>query len=136
MSAGYFGDRSKNGLDDLYSGLITANHILHHHGILDSYGQISVRNPDTEDTFFMSHNFGPALVSSSEDLIEFKIEDASPVNPDVKVGFSERYIHSEIYKKFSGVNSIVHSHSSEVLPYCVSDVPLRPVIHMAGFLGR
>jgi hypothetical protein len=29
----------------------------------------------------------------------------------------------------------VHSHCSEVLPYCVSGVPLRNTIHMAGFLG-
>lgn len=135
MSAGYFGDRSKNDLKDLFSGLITANHILHHHGVLDAFGQISVRNPDNEQAFFMSHNFAPALVSSAEDIIEFTVEDGSPVKSEVRVGFSERYIHSEIYKRFPTVNSIVHSHSSDVLPFAISGVPLKPVLYTAGFLG-
>lgn len=52
------------------------------------------------------------------------------------IGPSERYIHSEIYKRFSGVNSAVHSHSSDVVPYSVNGVPLKPVIHTAGFLGK
>lgn len=30
---------------------------------------------------------------------------------------------------------MIHSHAEDVLPYVVSGVPLRPVYHMAGFLG-
>lgn len=30
---------------------------------------------------------------------------------------------------------VIHSHAEDVLPYVVSGVPLRPVYHMAGFLG-
>jgi ribulose-5-phosphate 4-epimerase/fuculose-1-phosphate aldolase len=32
----------------------------------------------------------------------------------------ERYIHSEIYKQYPGVNSVIHSHASAVVPYTIS----------------
>lgn len=43
--------------------------------------------------------------------------------------------HSEIYKRFPTVNAIAHSHSTDVLPYCINAVPLRSSIHTTGFLG-
>ena len=46
----------------------------------------------------------PALVSSPEDLVEYKVDDATPVEKDAKKGYLERYIHSELYKKFVSVS--------------------------------
>ncbi|ORY10675.1 class II aldolase and Adducin N-terminal domain-domain-containing protein [Clohesyomyces aquaticus] len=135
MSAGYFPKREKVGLEDLFKGLVTASHILHHNGIVDAYGHISVRSPDNPATFWMPCNIPPALISTPDDLIEYNVEDATPVEKNVKPGYLERCIHSEIYKRFPAVNSVVHSHSSDVLPYCISGVPLKPTIHLAGFLG-
>lgn len=119
----------------LLKDLITANHILHHHHILDAYGHISLRNPNNPHTFFLSHSIAPALVSSPSDIVEYNIEDASPVKKDVSAGYKERCIHSEILKKYPGINSVVHSHSEAVLPYSISGVEMKPCIHMAGFLG-
>ena len=136
MSSGYFPRRRKYGLEDLHAGLVTACHILHHYNILDAFGHISVRSPDNPDTFWLPRAISPALVSSPDDLIEYHINDASPVEKYTEKGYTERYIHSEIYKKFPTINSIVYSHCSDVLPYCVSGVPLRASIHMAGFLGK
>lgn len=136
MSAGYFPKREKVGLEDLFKGLVTASHILHNHGVLDAYGHISVRSPDNPATFWMPYNTPPALVSSPDDLVEYYVDGAESVEKNVKPGYLERHIHSEIYKRFPAINAVVHSHASEVLPYCVSDVPLKASIHMAGFLGR
>jgi ribulose-5-phosphate 4-epimerase/fuculose-1-phosphate aldolase len=120
----------------LLGTFITALHILHFNGVLDAYGHLSVRNPSSSSTFFMSRNVAPALVSSPDDIVEYFVANASAVEPDPPSGFVERYIHSELYKRFPGVNAVVHSHSQAVLPYSVSeDVPLRPVLHVAGFLG-
>jgi ribulose-5-phosphate 4-epimerase/fuculose-1-phosphate aldolase len=58
------------------------------------------------------------------------------VDPKSKKGYQERFIHSEIYKRFPHVNSVVHSHSEAVLPYTMSGVPMRPTFHIAGFLGN
>jgi hypothetical protein len=137
MSTGYFPKREKVGLEDLFSGLVTACHILHYQGVFDAYGHISVRSPDNAATFWMPHNMPPALVSSPDDLVEYKVDSAEEVEKtNVKPGYLERHIHSEIYKRFPSVNSVVHSHAGDVLPYCVSGVPLKSTIHMAGFLGK
>lgn len=136
MSEGYFGKREKLYLDDLWWGLITTSHILHNHGVLDAYGHVSVRNPDTPAHFFMPMSMAPALLSTADDIVEYKVEDASPADPNEKrKGYVERYIHSEIYKKFPNVNAVVHSHCSDVLPYTISGVPLKTSIHTAGYLG-
>jgi len=78
----------------------------------------------------------PALVTSANDLIQYQVSDSSPVDPGAKKGYSERFIHGEMYKMFPEVNCVVHSHAEAVLPYVTSGVPLMPVFHMAGFLGE
>lgn len=75
----------------------------------------------------------PALVSSPDDLVEYNVESAEAVEKNAKPGYLERFIHSEIYKRFPAINSIVHSHSSDVLPYCISGVPLKNTIHMVSW---
>lgn len=117
------------------STLITANHILHHHNVLDAFGHVSVRNPNNASTFFLSANLAPALVSSPSDIVEYLVEDASPVDPNAGRGYKEKYIHSEILKRFPDINSVVHSHAEDVIPYSIVQVPLEPSYHMAGFLG-
>ena len=67
--------------------LITANHILYHHKVLDAFGHISLRNPDNSHTFFLSRSIAPALVSSPSDIVEYNIEDASPVKSVRKIVF-------------------------------------------------
>lgn len=84
----------------------------------------------------MSGSLAPALVSSLSDLVEYHVEDASPVREDVPRGYAERVIHSELYKKYKDVRSVVHSHSEAVVPFSISSVPLRPVFHMGGVMGR
>ncbi|QDS70566.1 hypothetical protein FKW77_010500 [Venturia effusa] len=155
MSAGYFGKREKtpSTLRTLYAcifnrsckrradlrakywGLITCSHILHRHGVFDAYGHISVRNPDNHDAFYMSRNLSPALMQFADDIVEYKIENAEPMEKHAPNGFAERCIHSEIYKKFPDVNAVVHAHTTEVLPFTISGVPLRAPMHMAGFLA-
>lgn len=78
----------------------------------------------------------PAVVSSPADLIEYYVEDSATVDPEAKKGYSERFIHGELFKRFPEVNCVVHSHAEAVLPYVTSGVPLLPVFHMAGFLGK
>ena len=122
-------------LTQLFGTFITALHILHNNNVLDAYGHLSVRNPNNASVFFMSRNEAPALVSSPDDIVEYYIQDASPTKPDAPNGFIERYIHSEIYKKYPGVNAVVHSHSTAVIPFSITPTPLKPCIHLAGFLG-
>lgn len=139
MSEGYYGKRTEGDIAPLLSALITAHHVLHARGVLDAFGHVSVRNPDNPTaSFWLPHNCPPALLAGAEDLVEYRIEDGACVEKGDEEGrehFAERYLHSEVYKRFEGVNAVVHSHCGDVLPYCVGGVTLKPLSHMAGFLG-
>lgn len=123
-------------LTALITALISANHILHYHSICDAYGHISVRHPDEASHFILSANRAPAIVSSPSDFVTYYVENASAVDPNAPKGYIERYIHSEMYKRFPDVQCVVHAHAEDVLLYATSGVPLRPVFHMTGFLGE
>jgi ribulose-5-phosphate 4-epimerase/fuculose-1-phosphate aldolase len=117
------------------STLITANHILHYHNVLDAMGHVSVRNPNNNATFFIALQQGPATVRGPADIGEYFVADGSPL-PGTVGGYAERYIHSEILKRYADVNAVVHSHSEDVLPYTVLEsLHVESVYHMAGFLG-
>jgi len=141
MSTGYFPHRTKVGLEDLFHGLVTASHILSQHSVLSISGHISVRSPDNPATFWMPCNMPAALVCTPDDLVEYHVDGAEPVEKNVKQGDPERYIHSEIYKRFPGVNSVVVSRAADVMPYCVvggggaGGAGLKCCISEAGFLG-
>lgn len=116
--------------------LISANHILHYHGVVDAFGHVSVRHPSDPSIYIMAAYMAPALVKSAEDLVEYHVSDSEPVSPAAAKGYSERFIHGEIFRRFPHVSCVVHSHAQQVLPYVVADVLLQPVYHMAGFLGE
>ncbi|KAF2188480.1 arad-like aldolase/epimerase [Zopfia rhizophila CBS 207.26] len=122
-------------LTQLLSILITANHVLHYRGIFDAYGHISVRNPNNASTFFLSRDLAPALVSSPHDIVEYRIDDASAVFPNAPAGVTERFIHSEVLKRYPAVNSVIHSHARAVIPYGITKVPLLPVTQSGVVLG-
>lgn len=122
-------------LQKCYRDFISGSHILHYHNVLDAFGHLSFRHPYKPDVFVMSKNAAPGTISSVNDLIEYYVEDAKPVDPNAAAGFLERCIHSECYKRYPSVQSVIHSHSEAVVPYTFSGVSLRAVYHMGGFLG-
>lgn len=115
---------------DLAGLLVDANHILYSQGVLDGFGHVSVRSTADEETFFLSRNLAPALVCK-EDVQRFDLEGNTN---DTRRAYLERYIHASIYRLRPDVGAVVHSHSLNVVPYSVVNNPLRPVMHMAGFL--
>src|SRR6267154_1408284 len=114
--------------------LVLANHILADQGVVDGFGHISVRSAKNPGHYFISRSRAPALVSA-DDIMEFDLDDQA-IDPRGRMPYLERFIHSEIYKARPEVQSVVHSHSPAVIPFGVSDVPLRPLTHTAGFLIR
>ena len=117
----------------LIDDLVVANHILYHQGVLDGYGHVSVRHPTRAGHFLMSRALAPGQVTR-QDIIEFDA-DAKAVDGGNRPVYSERFIHSEVYKARPDVRAVVHSHSPTVVPFSVTQVPLRPVIAVASFLS-
>jgi len=115
--------------------LVDANHILHHQGIVDAFGHVSVRHDRDPARFLLARNIAPVRVQAA-DILEYAVDTGEPLMPDAPKLYLERYIHSEIYRVRPDVMAVVHNHSPAVLPFCIArGARLKPVCHMAGFLG-
>ena len=112
--------------------LVLANHILADQGILDGFGHVSVRSAKNPNHYFISRSRAPALVTAA-DIMEYDLDDR-PIDARGRNPYVDRFIHSEIYKVRPDVQAVVHSHSPAIIPFGVTDVPLRPISHMGGFL--
>lgn len=113
-------------IDDLVAG----NRILYNEDVVDGFGHLSARDPRDPDRFLLSRARAPGLVEAA-DIMVFGM-DGEPVGNDGRSVYSERFIHSEIYKARPDVNSVVHTHSPTVVPFSVTNQPLLPI--RAGFL--
>jgi HCOMODA/2-hydroxy-3-carboxy-muconic semialdehyde decarboxylase len=118
----------------LIEDLVAASRILAREGIVDAFGHVSVRHDRDRNRFLLSRSLAPALVTP-EDIIEYDLE-SNPVNANGRALFSERFIHSEIYKARPDVNAVVHAHAPSVVSFSVSTIPLRPIYHMSAFIGE
>jgi ribulose-5-phosphate 4-epimerase/fuculose-1-phosphate aldolase len=116
----------------LLEDLAVAYRILAMEGVIDAYGHVSVRHPGNPNRFLMSRSLGPALVTAA-DIMEYDL-DSTPIDPRGRNSVLERFIHGEIYKARPDVMVVVHSHAPSVIPFSITQVPLRPVFHMATFL--
>jgi ribulose-5-phosphate 4-epimerase/fuculose-1-phosphate aldolase len=120
-------------IDSVTKELVSANHILFRHQVVDAFGHVSVRHPGNPDTFLISSGKAPALVTQ-QDIVELDL-DGRAVQGIAQSLYLERFIHAEIYRKRRDVMAVVHSHSPSVVPFSVvPSMPLRPIFHMAGFL--
>jgi len=113
--------------------IVIGSRILADFGVLDGFGHVSARDPRNPNRFLLSRSLAPALVTA-DDIMEFDL-DGNAVDPRGRAVFLERFIHSEIYKARPDVMSVVHTHSAGVIPFGVSQVPLRAMFHNAAFLA-
>lgn len=117
----------------LIEDLVAANRILYHQGVVDGFGHVSARHDKRPDHFLLARSMAPGLVAAA-DIMEFD-RDGNAVDPQGRILYLERFIHSEIYKAHPAVMAVVHSHSPAVIPFGVTSVPLRPIFHLSSFLA-
>jgi ribulose-5-phosphate 4-epimerase/fuculose-1-phosphate aldolase len=113
--------------------LVLANHILANEGVLDGYGHVSVRDPADPSRYHLARSQAPALVTAG-DIVEYDL-DSAPVKAGSAAGYVERFIHGEIYRIRPDVTAVVHCHCPDVIPFTATSVPMRPLYHMASFIG-
>ena len=118
----------------LIADLAAASRILAAHGVVDSFGHVSLRHPEAPDRYLMSRAVAPALVTPN-DIIEYDL-DSNAVDANGRSSFLERFIHGEIYRARPDVQSVVHSHSPSVIPFGLVRVPLKAMFHNAAFLAE
>jgi HCOMODA/2-hydroxy-3-carboxy-muconic semialdehyde decarboxylase len=118
---------------DLLDELVTGNHILSHQKVVDAFGHISVRHDKDPSKFLMARHLAPGLVTA-KDIVTFDL-DSNPVANPAKRYYSERFIHSEIYKTRPEAIAVIHCHAPALIPFGATKVPLKPIYHMSGYLG-
>ena len=113
--------------------LAAASRILATQGVVDAFGHVSLRHPEVPGRYLMARSVAPALVTP-DDIMEYDV-DSNPINANGRSSFLERFIHGEIYKARSDIQSIVHSHSPSVIPFGLVRVPVEAMFHNAAFLA-
>jgi ribulose-5-phosphate 4-epimerase/fuculose-1-phosphate aldolase len=113
--------------------LVILNRILSRCGAVDGYGHVSLRHPEDPNRFFISRSLSPELVQR-DDLMEYSL-DGKVLNGDNRAPYRELVIHSALYAARPDVNAVVHGHPKPVLPFTVSQIPLRPVYFGANECG-
>jgi len=116
-------------LDDL----VAAYRILAQYGVIDAYGHVSIRSPSNPQRYVIARSLAPEVVQV-DDLMEYDL-DSNPLDARGRESVRERFIHGEIYKARPDVMAVVHNHSPSVIPFSVTGVPMRPIYHMASFIG-
>ena len=110
--------------------LVWANRILANEEIFDYLGHISLRNPENPKTFLIARALAPESVSTGDILEvdqEGKVVTATEMRP-----YTERIIHSAIYRRRPDVNAVIHAHPREVVTLSVSEVPFSVVSYQAS----
>jgi ribulose-5-phosphate 4-epimerase/fuculose-1-phosphate aldolase len=116
-------------IDDVVAG----NRVLANEGVVDGYGHISARHPTNPDRYYLARSIAPEQVTAA-DILELDLESKAVVAGSPAT-YLEAFIHGEIYKVRPDVRAIVHLHAPAVIPFSVTKVPLRPMYHMAAFIG-
>jgi ribulose-5-phosphate 4-epimerase/fuculose-1-phosphate aldolase len=116
-----------------FERLVAANRILANENVVDAFGHVSVRDPRDSERFVMSRSRSPAYVEHN-DLMEFDLE-GRPIDARGRRPYGERMIHAAVYAARPDVHSVVHHHAYAVLPFTLTDTPLRPAVHAASVIG-
>jgi ribulose-5-phosphate 4-epimerase/fuculose-1-phosphate aldolase len=117
----------------LVADLVAANRVLAREGVLDGWGHVSVRHNLDPDRYLLARSLAPELVAPG-DILEFDL-DNNAVNARGRNLYTERFLHGEIYKVRPDVVAVCHCHAPPVIPFGVTDVPLRPMYHRAAFIA-
>ena len=113
--------------------LAAANRILVDQGVFDAAGHVTLRHPTHAERFLMSRALAPQLITA-DDIMEFTL-DAEAVDPRGRNGFIERFLHAEIFRARPDVMAVVHSHSSSVIAFGLTETRMRAMYHNAAFLA-
>ncbi len=119
---------------DQIDDLVAADRILAAHEIVDAYGHVSVRSENNPLHYFMSRSLAADLVTR-RDILEYDL-DSNVIGGTGAALFLERFIHGEVYKARPDVKAVVHCHTPSLIPFGATDVPLRPMFGLAGFIAE
>ena len=111
--------------------IISACRILSHKKLIEGFGHVSARIPDS-DLFLMTPRIGLALVRESQLLtMNLKGEVIQGEHPAP----SEAWLHTAIMKAKPGINAITRIHARAANMFSVTDRKLQPVHNHGSFFA-
>src|SRR5262249_17843293 len=113
--------------------LVIANRILANLGIVDAFGDVSARHPTEPGRFFLARPVSPAAVVPA-DVMEFG-GDGAPLRSDNRGLAQERFLHAACYEARPDLKAVLPAGPEVLLPFGITDTPLRPVIASVGDMG-
>jgi HCOMODA/2-hydroxy-3-carboxy-muconic semialdehyde decarboxylase len=113
--------------------LVIANRILANLGLMDEYGDVSVRHPSEASRFLLARPRSPSVVTL-EDIIEFA-PDGTPCAGPIHDLPRERFIHAAIYEARPDITAVVHASPEDIMPFGITPTPLRPMVAAVGDMG-
>jgi ribulose-5-phosphate 4-epimerase/fuculose-1-phosphate aldolase len=117
-----------------FEQLVAANRILAHEQVVDAFGHVSLQHPDHRHHYVLSRSRAPEFVKL-DDLMEFEL-DGEPIDGQDRTPYGERFIHGAVMEGRPGINAVVHNHAYDVLPFGLTDTPIKPLIHTASVIGE
>lgn len=120
-------------LSQMLEDLALANRALSNEGVIDAFGHVSCRHPSDPSRFLLSSALPPIAVQGP-DINEYDL-DGNPLTGKDRPHYGEIVIHSEIYRARPDVNAICHHHAPAIMPFCVTDMVLRPVCQTGALIG-
>jgi ribulose-5-phosphate 4-epimerase/fuculose-1-phosphate aldolase len=115
----------------LKKDIISACRILSHKKLIEGFGHVSARIPDS-DLFLMTPRIGLALVKETQLLtLNFKGEVIEGNHPTP----SETWLHTAIMKAKPGVNAITRIHGRMANIFSVTERKLEPVHNHGSFFA-
>ncbi len=123
-----------DGIVERIRELVFANLILAREGVVDAFGHISLRHPDDPERYFMSRSRAPGLITA-DDIMEFTL-DGEAIDGRDRLPYGERPIHGGLYEMRPDVNSVVHNHALELIPFGVTATPLKVIAHVGAPVGN
>jgi len=113
--------------------LVIANRILANLGIVDAFGDISVRDPANAARFLLARSRSASAVVP-DDILAFAF-DGAPLDGRAEALPTERFLHAAIYAARPDVKAVLHASPEDILPFTITRTPLRPVIASVGDMG-
>jgi HCOMODA/2-hydroxy-3-carboxy-muconic semialdehyde decarboxylase len=70
-----------------------------------------------------------------DDIAEYDL-DGKMTDPQNRAPYLEPFIHAEIYRARPDVRAVVHGHTPVLAAFSTSNIPLRPLLREAAFIGE
>ena len=114
--------------------LVITNRALARLGAVDAYGHVSMRHPTDPTKFLLSRSLSPEFVER-EDIMTFNLDGTKADPGDNRGPYLERFIHAAVLAARPDLNSVVHGHAAPILPFTVTDQPMKIVYFAANEVG-